>query len=112
MFENMDGAAEVIHAEVPATQETLMAVPPKKKRGFASMDPSKQREIARRGGVAAHAKGTAHEFTPDEARAAGRKGGEKVSRDRKHMAAIGREGGQARSKALQRRAEDARHAAA
>lgn len=66
------------------------------KRGFASMDPSKQREIASKGGRAAHAKGTAHEFTPDEARVAGRKGGEAVSRDRAHMSAIGREGGHSR----------------
>lgn len=66
------------------------------KRGFASMDPSKQREIASKGGRAAHAKGTAHEFTSDEARVAGRKGGEAVSRDREHMAAIGREGGHSR----------------
>lgn len=66
------------------------------KRGFASMDPNKQREIASKGGRAAHAKGTAHEFTSDEARVAGRKGGEAVSRDRDHMAAIGREGGHSR----------------
>lgn len=66
------------------------------KRGFASMDAAKQREIASKGGRAAHAKGTAHEFTSDEARVAGRKGGEAVSRDRAHMAAIGREGGHSR----------------
>ena len=66
------------------------------KRGFASMDPNKQREIASKGGRAAHAKGTAHEFTSDEARVAGRKGGEAVSRDRAHMAQIGREGGHSR----------------
>src|SRR6267143_6020683 len=66
------------------------------KRGFASMDPSKQREIASKGGKAAHAKGTAHEFTSDEARVAGRKGGEAVSRDRQHMSTIGREGGHSR----------------
>jgi general stress protein YciG len=66
------------------------------KRGFASMDASKQREIASKGGRAAHAKGTAHEFTSDEARVAGRKGGEAVSRDRTHMATIGREGGHSR----------------
>ena len=66
------------------------------KRGFASMDPAKQREIASKGGRAAHSKGTAHEFTSDEARVAGRKGGEAVSRDRAHMAAIGREGGHSR----------------
>jgi general stress protein YciG len=46
------------------------------KRGFASMDNEKQRIIASKGGKAAHAKGTAHEWSPDEARAAGRKGGE------------------------------------
>ena len=66
------------------------------KRGFASMDTAKQREIASKGGRAAHAKGTAHEFTTDEARVAGRKGGEAVSRDRQHMSTIGREGGHSR----------------
>jgi general stress protein YciG len=71
------------------------------KRGFASMDPSKQREIASKGGRAAHAKGTAHEFTSDEARVAGRKGGEAVSRDRTHMSTIGREGGHSRGRARQ-----------
>ena len=44
-------------------------------RGFASMDKAKQREIAAKGGRAAHMKGTAHEWTSDEAREAGRKGG-------------------------------------
>jgi general stress protein YciG len=71
---------------------------PKSNRGFASMDTGKQREIASKGGKAAHAQGRAHEFTPDEARVAGRKGGEAVSRDRAHMAAIGRAGGQARGR--------------
>jgi len=61
------------------------------------MDRERQREIASKGGRAAHAKGTAHEWTADEARVAGRKGGETVSKDREHMAAIGREGGGARS---------------
>ncbi|AFZ17270.1 KGG domain-containing protein [Allocoleopsis franciscana] len=65
----------------------------KSKRGFASMDEDKQREIASKGGKAAHEKGTAHEFTSEEAREAGRKGGETVSQDRKHMSEIGREGG-------------------
>lgn len=45
-------------------------------RGFASMDIAKQREIASKGGKAAHEKGTAHEFTSEEAAAAGRKGGQ------------------------------------
>ena len=62
-------------------------------RGFASMDEEKQRQIASRGGKAAHEKGTAHEFTSAEAREAGRKGGEAVSEDREHMSDIGREGG-------------------
>ena len=62
-------------------------------RGFASMDPDRQRQIAREGGKAAHVKGTAHEFTSEEARNAGRKGGETVSKDREHMAEIGRKGG-------------------
>ena len=48
----------------------------KSKRGFASMDANRQREIASKGGRAAHEKGTAHEWTPDEARSAGRKGGQ------------------------------------
>lgn len=44
-------------------------------QGFASMNPSKVRQIASLGGRAAHKKGTAHEFTTEEARLAGRKGG-------------------------------------
>jgi uncharacterized protein len=63
-------------------------------RGFASMDAAKQRSIASKGGKAAHEAGTAHEFTPEEARRAGSKGGEIVSGDRAHMAAIGSRGGQ------------------
>ena len=51
----------------------------KERRGFASMSPEKQREIASKGGRAAHQKGTAHEWTSEEARQAGRKGGQ-VSR--------------------------------
>lgn len=53
-------------------------------RGFASMDPAKQREIASKGGKAAHAKGTAHEFTSEEAREAGRKGGQARGKSRTH----------------------------
>ncbi len=53
----------------------------KSRRGFASMSPDKKREIASMGGKAAHAQGTAHKWTADEARAAGRKGGS-ISRRR------------------------------
>jgi len=63
------------------------------KRGFGSMAPEKHREIASRGGKAAQAKGTAHRFTPAEARIAGKKGGDAVAQDRTHMADIGRRGG-------------------
>ncbi len=66
------------------------------------MDADRQREIASKGGRAAHAKGTAHQFTSEEAREAGRKGGQAVSRNREHMAAIGREGGQSRGKSRER----------
>ncbi len=68
-------------------------MPASGKRGFGSMDEAKQREIASKGGQAAHLKGSAHEFATEEARAAGRKGGEASSQDRNRMAAIGREGG-------------------
>ena len=62
-------------------------------RGFASMDPERQKAIASEGGRIAHEKGTAHEFTSEEAREAGRKGGESVSRNREHMSEIGKKGG-------------------
>lgn len=63
-------------------------------RGFASMDKEKVKEIASKGGEAAHEQGTAHEFDSQEAREAGRKGGETVSQDREHMSKIGRKGGE------------------
>lgn len=65
----------------------------KDKRGFASMDEEKQKEIASKGGKAAHKKGTAHEFSSEEAKKAGQKGGKAVSQDSEHMSDIGRKGG-------------------
>lgn len=65
----------------------------KSKRGFASMSKERQREIAAAGGRAAHRAGTAHEFTSEKAREAGRKGGLAVSQDRAHMSRIGKVGG-------------------
>ena len=53
-----------------------------KKKGFAGMDPAKVREIASKGGKAAHAGGTAHQFTTEKAREAGRKGGMAAHRSR------------------------------
>jgi uncharacterized protein len=73
-------------------------IPGRSRRGFASLDRERQRQIASTGGKAAHSKGKAHEFTPQQAREAGRKGGLAVSRDRGHMAAIGSRGGQAVSR--------------
>lgn len=66
------------------------------RRGFASMDPERRRQIASKGGRIAHARGTAHKFTSQEAKEAGRKGGQVVSQDRSHMSMIGREGVKAR----------------
>jgi len=54
----------------------------REKRGFASMDKTRQREIASRGGRAAHVKRTAHEWTKEEAREAGRKGKMRQGRKR------------------------------
>lgn len=72
--------------------------PTTSRRGFAAMDPAKQKRIASLGGKAAHENGQAHEFTSDEARVAGRKGGLAVSKDTEHMRAIGKKGGQARER--------------
>lgn len=84
---NQDGRAAARH-EIP--------------RGFASMDPERQREIASQGGRAAHEQGTAHEFTPEEARAAGSKGGKSAHQrgtahefDSEQARAAGRRGGEA-----------------
>jgi general stress protein YciG len=65
----------------------------KRRRGVVALDAATRKENARRAGQMAHAKGTAHEFTSAEARAAGRKGGTALSRNRAHMAEIGRKGG-------------------
>jgi general stress protein YciG len=57
-------------------QESTSASAPRSSRGFASMNPERQRQIASEGGKAAHARGKAHKFTSEEAREAGRKGGQ------------------------------------
>lgn len=68
---------ETSEEKVASTEEKPVAETPKPRRprGFAAMDRSKVSEIASKGGKAAHAAGTAHQFTSDEARAAGKKGG-------------------------------------
>jgi general stress protein YciG len=72
-------------------------------RGFSAISPDRQREIASKGGKAAHANGSAHEFTPDEARIAGTRGAIAVKAKygrsyTEHMAEIGRKGGLTRAK--------------
>jgi len=72
-------------------------------RGFALLDPEKHRELASKGGKAVHAKGKGHAFTSEEARIAGKKGGEATSRNKEHMSRLGHLGGTAR--AAQRKGE-------
>ena len=72
--------SKTAESSVEHTQAAAPAAPaseprPRRPRGFAAMDRNLVSEIARKGGKAAHAAGTAHEFTSDEARNAGRKGG-------------------------------------
>ena len=66
---------------------------PKQKRGFALLAPEDLQELARQGGRASQANGTANRWTSETARVAGRMGGSTISRDREHMRAIGRKGG-------------------
>jgi uncharacterized protein len=74
----------------------------KEDRGFASMDRNKQREIASKGGKAAHQKGTAHEWTSEEAREAGRKGGMASHRRKQQQKGDGGEGAGDNSQAMGR----------
>jgi general stress protein YciG len=89
--------------EQAAVSDDADGVRARTKRGFAAMDARRQREIASKGGRAAHENGTAHRFSSEEARDAGRRGGRKVSGDRAHMAEIGRAGGNAHARAIRER---------
>lgn len=60
----------------------------KRPRGFAAMDRAVVSEIARKGGVAAHAAGTAHEFTSEEAKTAGKLGGRKTQEKLRAVRAV------------------------
>ncbi len=82
----------------------------KKPTGFAALSPERRRELASRGGRAAHARGTAYKWSLEEAREAGKKGGEAVSQDVAHMSAIGRIGAEAVAK-KRRKARDQERAA-
>jgi general stress protein YciG len=61
-------------------------------RGFAGMDAERQRQISAEGGRAAHQKGTAHEFDSEEAREAGRKGGQASGGSRRKNSSVGGDG--------------------
>jgi len=70
---NPQNTSATDESKAPEKTETVVKV--RRPRGFAAMDRSKVSEIASKGGKAAHAAGTAHQFTSDEARQAGKKGG-------------------------------------
>lgn len=71
--QNQTQAPETFPANEPTTSPEVPKA--KARRGFAAMSPDKVKEIASKGGKAAHVAGTAHRFTSDEARVAGQKGG-------------------------------------
>jgi len=75
------------------------------KRGFSSLPPEKQKEVAAKGGRAAHAAGTAHKFSSAEAIEAGKKGGHKVAQNRAYMAELGRKGGLTKQRRLREKTE-------
>ncbi len=70
-----DHGSETSNLEHPVTETGPSGGRPKQRRGFAAMDPNKQKVIASLGGRASHAKGTGHEWDANAAREAGRKGG-------------------------------------
>ena len=82
--EQMEERISAPHPAAADQEKDLAPEVPRKKarRGFAAMSAEKQKEIASLGGKAAHAKGTAHEFSPEEAREAGRKGGQAAQKAR------------------------------
>jgi general stress protein YciG len=70
-----DGPPQSLPSNDPEHAEAQGGPRPRRPRGFAAIDRTLLGEIARKGGKAAHSAGTAHEFTSEEARVAGRKGG-------------------------------------
>ncbi|MFL5306227.1 MAG: KGG domain-containing protein [Polyangia bacterium] len=81
-------------------------------RGFAGMDPERQRQISSQGGKAAHQKGTAHEFDSEEAREAGRKGGMVSGGRRRAREGANRQPGEGGENAEERSSDDDRNAQA
>jgi general stress protein YciG len=75
LFDPTSAPTTTESSETPKTEAAEATPKVRRPRGFAAMDRTKVSEIASKGGKAAHAAGTAHQFTSDEARAAGKKGG-------------------------------------
>lgn len=78
----------------PALKKSRAKGKPGSRRGFAGWTPEKQAEVARKGGIAAHANGKGHEFSAAEAREAGRKGGLAAQAAKKAAAARKAAGGE------------------
>ena len=79
-------AGDQLVADAPPAPAEAAPTPARARRGFATLDPARVREIASKGGKAAHAAGTAHQFTSDEARVAGRRGGQASNARRRQRA--------------------------
>jgi general stress protein YciG len=91
----------------PGSESSESGAPREKQpRGFARMPAERQREIASIGGKTAHQSGRAHQFSSEEGRRAGQKGGASISRDREYMRRLGKKGGLARALRLSAPATD------
>ena len=75
LFMSTPTTSSVADAKATRRRPALRVVPGRSRRGFAAMDPLKQQEIARKGGAASQSSGKGHQFTSEEARLAGKKGG-------------------------------------
>jgi general stress protein YciG len=93
MSRGYDGMND-LHQDISDSSNSSNGNGRRSNRGFAAMSPERQKQIASEGGRAAHKLGVAHEWNSDEARKAGKKGGQIVSQNREHMSEIGRRGGQ------------------
>jgi general stress protein YciG len=92
----MTESNESTQSTTTPTVDEAPAAPARKPRGFAALTPEKRREISSKGGISAHAKGVGHQFTAEEARAAGAKGGRKAAENHARMVENAKLGGAAR----------------
>lgn len=81
--ETNNTSEDIAQGKVNVDVDIALSPPkPKLKKGFAVISPEKQRELSSKGGKAAHAAGTAHQFTSEKAKEAGRKGGKAFHKKR------------------------------